>query len=83
MRETIEVGFQTFVNDKAGEEFGSIRAIAPDHKSVTVYVENSGDFTVPAAAIVSVQNEKVTFDCAKLDAKLRAAIGHAHDREDS
>ena len=39
--------------------------------------------TVRASAIVSVQSEKVTFDCAKLDAKLRDAIGHAHDREDS
>jgi hypothetical protein len=83
MHESIEVGFQTFVNDKAGEEFGSVRAIAPDHKTVTVYVENAGEFKVPVSAIVSVQSEKVTFDCAKLDAKLRQAIGHAHDREDS
>jgi hypothetical protein len=83
MQETIEVGFQTFLNDGAGEEFGSIRAIAPDHKTVTVYVENAGDFQIPSSAIVSVQSEKVTFDCAKLDQKLRDAIGHAHEREDS
>ena len=38
---------------------------------------------VPAAAVVSVQSEKVTFACGKLDRKLRAAIGHAHDRETS
>ncbi|HEX4381996.1 MAG TPA: hypothetical protein VH083_03580 [Myxococcales bacterium] len=83
MHETIEVGFQTFINDGPGEEFGSIRAIAPDHKTVTVYVENAGDFKISSSAIVSVQSEKVTFDCAKLDVKLREAIGHAHDREDS
>jgi hypothetical protein len=81
MRESIEVGFQTFVND-APEEFGAVRAIAPDGKNVTVYVENSGEFSVPASAVVSVQSEKVTFDCAKLDPKLRSAIGHAHDKED-
>jgi hypothetical protein len=82
MREKIEVGFQTFVNDKPGEEFGAVRAISADGK-LTVYVENSGDFTVPALAVISVQSEKVTFDCRKLDPKLRAAIGHAHEKEDS
>jgi len=46
-----------------------------------VYVENAGDFYVPTAAVVSVQSQKVTFDCKKLDAGLRAAIGHAHDAE--
>ena len=29
MRETIEVGYQTFVSD-GGEEFGAIREISPD-----------------------------------------------------
>jgi len=82
MRENIEVGFQTFVND-GPEEFGAIRAVSPDGRKLTVYVENAGDFQVPASAVVSVQSEKVTFDCGKLEPKLRAAIGHAHDREDS
>lgn len=63
------------------EEFGAVRAIAPDGRSVTVYVENAGDFVVPMNAVVSVQSEKVTFACRKLDPKLRATIGHAHDEE--
>jgi hypothetical protein len=83
MRENIEVGFQTFVNDGPQEEFGAVRAISRDGKQLTVYVENAGEFTVPSAAVLSVQSEKVTFDCAKLEAKLRSAIGHAHDKEDS
>ena len=83
MRENIEVGFQTFVNDGPGEEFGAVRAISPDGKKLTVYVENTGEFTVSASAVVSVQSEKVTFDCGKLEHKLRAAIGHAHNKEDS
>ena len=82
MQESIEVGFQAFASD-APEEFGAIRAISPDGRKLTVYVENAGDFDVPASAVISVQSEKVTFDCGKLDAKLRAAIGHAHDQEDS
>ena len=81
MRESIEAGFQAFVND-GDEEFGAIRGISKDGKTLTVYVENAGDFSVPASAVVSVQSEKVTFDCGKLDAKLRKAIGHAHDAED-
>jgi len=82
MQENIEVGFQTFVND-GPEEFGAVRSISADARNLTVYVENAGDFQVPASAVISVQSEKVTFDCGKLDKKLRTAIGHAHDREDS
>jgi hypothetical protein len=81
MQENIEVGFQTFVND-GPEEFGAVRSISADGRKLTVYVENAGDFQVPASAVISVQSEKVTFDCGKLDRKLRAAIGHAHDQED-
>lgn len=81
MREAIEVGFQAFTSD-GGEEFGAIRAISRDSKELIVYVENAGEFTVPTSAVVSVQSEKVTFDCGKLDARLQKAIGHAHDAED-
>jgi hypothetical protein len=80
MNEKISVGFQTFVSDSP-EEFGAIREISRDGKQLTVYVENGGDFYVPVDSVVSVQSEKVTFDCKKLDARLRAAIGHAHDAE--
>lgn len=81
MREDIEVGFQTFVSD-AAEDFGAIRSISPDGRLLTVYVENAGEFPVPSSAVLSVQSEKVTFDCGKLDPRLRKAIGHAHDAED-
>jgi hypothetical protein len=80
MREKVQVGFQTFVDDSP-EEFGAVREISPDGRALTVYVENAGDFSVPADAVVSVQSEKVTFACGKLDRKLRVAIGHAHDEE--
>jgi len=80
MREKIEVGFQTFVDDSP-EEFGAVRDISGDGRTLTLYVENGGEFRVPASAAVSVQSEKVTFACRKLDPQLRAAIGHAHDQE--
>ena len=66
MREKIQVGFQAFVSD-GQEEFGAIREISPDGRRLIVYVENAGDFPVPADAVVSVQSEKVTFDCKKLE----------------
>jgi hypothetical protein len=81
MSEKIQVGFQTFVQDGGPEEFGAVREISRDGRRLTVYVENAGDFHVPLDAVVSVQSEKVTFDCKKLEPKLRAAIGHAHDVE--
>lgn len=78
MKDKIEIGYQTFVSD--GEaEFGAIRAISRD--ALTVYVENSGDFEVPLSAVSAVHSKKVIFDCKKLDAALRRAIGHAHDAE--
>ena len=80
MHEKIQVGFQTFVSD-GQEEFGAIREISPDGRHLIVYVENAGDFPVPTDAVISVQSEKVTFDCKKLERKLRIAIGHAHERE--
>jgi hypothetical protein len=81
MRENIEVGFQAFISD-GGEEFGAVRAVAPDGRpELVVYVENAGDFAVPLDAIDSVHSGKVIFNCAKLDHRLRRAIGHAHDAE--
>ena len=80
MRETIEVGYQTFVSD-GEEEFGAIREVSP--KGLVVYVENAGEFRVSLEAVHAVHSKKVIFDCRKLDASLRRAIGHAHDAEEA
>lgn len=82
MAQPIEIGFQAFVDD-AEQEFGAIRGIANSGETLTVYVENAGEFAIPRAAVLSVQSQKVTFACAKLDARVRKAIGHAHDSEAS
>jgi hypothetical protein len=81
MTDNIRVGFHAFVADSE-EEFGAVRELWPGRRELTVYVENGGDFTVPIDAVLSVQAEKVVFDCRKLEPRLRAAIGHAHDAED-
>ena len=80
MRETIEVGYQTFVAD-GDDEFGAVRDVSPD--GLVVYVENAGEFRVPLDAVKAVHSQKVIFDCGKLDRRLRRAIGHAHDAEAS
>jgi hypothetical protein len=81
MQEKIKVGFQAFTSD-GGEEFGAVRVVAPQGRpEIVIYVENAGDFTVPVSAVEAVHSEKVILNCAKLDHKLRRAIGHAHDGE--
>jgi hypothetical protein len=81
MRETIEVGHQTFVSDRDAP-FGAVRQVAPQGRpELVVYVENAGDFVVPLAAVDAVHEKKVIVNCDKLDRDLRIAIGHAHDAE--
>ncbi|MGC1676953.1 MAG: hypothetical protein WA740_05420 [Candidatus Binataceae bacterium] len=81
MQEKIQIGFQVFVSD-GGEEFGAVRAVSPNGRpELVIFVENAGDFTVALDAVEAVHSEKVVLNCAKLDARLRRAIGHAHDAE--
>jgi len=76
----VGVGFHAFLSDRA-EEFGAIRGLSPDGRRIIVYVENGGEFDVPAEAVVAVGYQKVTFDPTRLDEALRDAIAHAHDAE--
>ena len=79
MRESIEVGYQTFVSD-GGEEFGAVRQVAPHGRpELVIYVENAGDFVVPLDAVEAVHAQKVILNCRKLDRRLQEAIGHAHE----
>jgi hypothetical protein len=75
----VSIGFQAYLAE-GGEEFGAVRSIGRD--DFVVYVENGGDFTVEAAAIKRVHDGKVVLDGARLGAAIRAAIAHAHDREE-
>jgi hypothetical protein len=77
--ERIEEDFEVFVHD--GEvAFGAVREVRSGE--IVIYVENSGDFTVPLSAVRDVHDEKVILDYAKLGHDLKGAIGHAHQRED-
>jgi hypothetical protein len=77
----IEIGFQVYA-DEGGETFGAVRGLVPQTNAVVIYIENAGDFEVPADAVRRVHDGKVIVDVRQLDARLRAAITHAHDREE-
>ena len=82
MQEAIEIGYQTFVSD-GGEEFGAVREVSPNGRpELVIYVENAGEFVVPLFAVEAVHSQKVILNSAKLERRLRLAIGHAHDAEE-
>ncbi len=75
--EKIREGFPVFLHD--GEvSVGAVRRVSP----LTVYIENSGDFNVPAAAVHDVHFDKVILDSGKISDHMRAAIAKAHSVED-
>lgn len=82
MIESIKIGYQVFSED-GGEEFGAVREIsgAAGHRQIVIYVENAGDFVVPASAIKAVHDQKVILSLRAVDQSLRDAIAHAHDNE--
>ena len=82
LHERIQEDFEVYVHD-GDVAFGAVRQVSPGARpEIVVYVENAGDFTVPFSAVRDVHDEKVILDCARLDRKLRDAIGHAHTAED-
>ncbi len=81
MREAIEVGYQVYTSDGA-DPFGAVRDVAADGRSLTMYVENAGDFIVPTDAVAAVHAQKVVVALERLEPKVRAAIAHAHDAEE-
>jgi len=77
--EQIQEGFDVFLHD-GDKAFGAVRQVR--HNEIVVYIENGGDFAVPAAAVKEVHDQKVVLDSAKLDERLREAIRRAHSGED-
>ena len=75
----IEVDYQVYAV-ASEEEFGAVREVRPSE--IVVYIEDSGDTTVPLSAVTDVVEEKVIVDITKLDRKIRDAIERAHRDED-
>jgi hypothetical protein len=68
--------------EEGGETFGAVRCLVPQTNVHVVYIENAGDFEVPAEAVRRVHDGKAIVDTRRLDARLRTAIAYAHDREE-
>ena len=79
MNRAIEIGQMAFIAGSAGAA-GAVRAMSGD--SVTIYVENSGDFDLPFSVVKSVHDGKVILDPALLKKPFLDAVGRGHDQED-
>ena len=78
----IQEGFEVFASE-TGKPFGAVRQVSPHgRQELVIYVENSGEYTVPLSAVTAVHPPKVLLNLAKLDKRRRDAIRHAHDAED-
>ena len=81
LKSQIQVGFQVFIKD-GGEEVGAVRDLCGHRPEIIVYVENTGDVTLPVKAITAVHFQKVMVDPARLAPDLQRAFRRAHDSEE-
>lgn len=78
----IEEGFEVFTSDGT-KAIGAVRqVIGGKEPSLVIYIENAGDFEVPAEVIQDVHSQKVILNFGRLEERLRQAIRRAHDAED-
>jgi hypothetical protein len=77
----IEIGFQVY-GVEGSEEFGAVHGYMPQANTLVGYIENAGDFVISLEAVQAVHNGKVIVDMRRLDAVVRRAIAHAHDRKE-
>jgi hypothetical protein len=78
--DSIEEGDLVFVAD--GEDgIGSVRRLLPEENALLVYIENGGDFVIPARGVRSVHDGKVVLDLDHLPSPVLEAIGNARRSE--
>lgn len=79
MADQVRVDMPVFLHD-GDVAIGSVHDVKPD--SIEVYIENSGDFSIPRSAIRDVHFNKVILNGAKLSKDVHDAIGRARSAED-
>jgi len=78
--ESIQEGDMVFVAD--GEDgIGSVRRLLSGGNALVVYIENGGDFEIPASAVRAVHSGKVVLDLDHLPTPVLEAIGNARKSE--
>jgi hypothetical protein len=81
MHEQIEPGFMVFLAD--GEDgIGAVREVRRSPPELLIYIENAGDFVVPASAVAAVHSGKVILDRSRVGLRVRDALAGARDSED-
>lgn len=76
----VAVGDQVYL-EHSEESFGAVRHVSPH--DLTIDIENFGDVTIPASAVVGVQPGKILVLASALPTNVRHAIGRAHLAEDT
>ena len=76
--ENIEIGDMAFFVD-GGPAIGAVRNIT--NGSVSIYVENAGEFHIPFSAIGSRHSHKVILLHKLMTERFLVATRHAHDAE--
>ena len=80
-KKNIEIGSQVYLKE-GGDPCGAVRDVPPDNRDeITIYVENSGEFTVSMDAVRAAHDGKIILDPTRLDQRLLDAVAHAHDAE--
>lgn len=79
MLDQIEAGFMVFLADGA-QGIGAVRHVL--RHGVVIYIEGSGEFTIPETAIREVHSQKVMLNAEMLDAGLVNAMKHSQIAED-
>ena len=78
-QDAIKQDFMVFFAE-GNEGVGAVREVTDE--SISVYVENCGEFLVPLTAVKSVHDQKVLVDPHPVSQTLLRAVAHAHDAED-
>jgi hypothetical protein len=77
----IRLGDQVFTAEGEGP-VGAVRELrSGPHPALIVYIENSGDISIPVPAIRAVHDGKVVLDPDRLEDKVLRALGHVRDSE--
>ena len=74
----VSVGDQVFAAE-GDDPVGAVRKVRSDE--LVVFIEGTGDLTVPAEAVAAVHDGKVVLDAGALSPELRRAIATAHHGE--
>ena len=76
----VQEGYMVFLADGA-EGIAAVRKVYDSR--IVIYVENSGDFTIPIEAISDIHSQKIILNPQLLDIKLLEAIKLIHKSEDT